>query len=134
MSTEKKIAELFRKEKDDRVSSVAADILRSLVILHGSAWRSDLWDTLTDLWRIKEIDLKGMISREKLVSKALVQLNVLGLVESERRLRSDLSRQEPVEDELHVLKDLKISIKVFAFDSLVARYRSEIMGYGCMSS
>jgi hypothetical protein len=126
---EEKIGEVLKKEKEDHVCSVAADVLRALVILHGSAWQSDLMDTLSGLWSIKGLDLNGMIGREDLVPKAIKMLNELGLIQSEKRLRADLSRQEPVKDELHSAKSLGTLIRVFATDSLIERYRREIMGY-----
>jgi len=133
LSDEEKIYEIIKKEKEDCVLSVASDVLRAMVILHGSAWQSDLHDTLTGLWSMRGLNLDGMISREDLVPKALKHLNSLGLIQSEKKLRSDLSRQEPVKDELHNVKNLRALIGIFASDSLVERYRREIMGYGAIS-
>ncbi|MEM2111167.1 MAG: hypothetical protein QXX08_04740 [Candidatus Bathyarchaeia archaeon] len=132
MSDVEKIYELIKKEKEDSVSSVACDVLRAMVILHGSAWQSDLQDTLTGLWSLSFLTLDRMIDKESLVPEALKQLNVLGLIQSEKKLRSDLSRQEPVEDELHSVKNLRALIVIFGSDHLVEKYRREIMGYGAI--
>ena len=102
MSFKEKINGILNREKEDLGLSVAADVLRALAILHGSAWQSDLMDTLTGLWSIRGLDLDGIIGREQMVPKALKQLSELGLVRSEKRLRGDLSRQESVKDELHL--------------------------------
>ena len=52
-----------------------------------------------------------------------------GMVQSKKMLRADLSRREPVEEELHRIKNLINLIRGFAGDSLIERYRREIMGY-----
>ena len=41
----------------------------------------------------------------------------------------DLSSKEPVKDELHVVKNLGTLMGTFRADSLIGKYRREIMGY-----
>ena len=124
-----KVKEILREEDKNQVLSVAADVLRALVILHGSAWRTDLMDTLTGLWSIKGLDAGGVIDREKALPKALEKLNEVGLLKSERKLRADLGRQEPVEDELYSAVDLISLIRTLSSDHTIDKYRREVMGY-----
>lgn len=132
MSIEDTVNEILKKEKSDQLYSVAADVLRALVILHGSAWQSDLMDTLTGLWSIKSLELDEMIGREDVVPKAIKLLNEKGLVRSEERLRGDLSRQEPVKDELHTATNLITLIRLFTVDSLIEKYKRDVMGYSSL--
>ncbi len=132
MSVKEKISEILKKERKDNVFSVAADVLRAFVILHGSAWQSDLMDTLTGLWSLKELDLDAIIGGENLVPKALNRLSGLGLVESKKSLRADLSRREPIKEELHTVKNLGTLRRIFAADPLIEKYRREIMGYNSL--
>lgn len=129
MSLEVKIREILKEEKENRVLSVAADVLRALVILHGSAWRSDLMDTLTGLWSIKGLDAGDMIDRERALPEALEKLSESGLLRSERRLRADLGRREPVEEELYSAVNLISLIRTLSFDHTIDKYRREVMGY-----
>ena len=132
LSVEDKINKILEKEREDHVLSVAADVLRALVILHGAAWKSDLMDTLTGLWSIRGLNLDDMIRRERLIPEALKELSESGLVRSEERFRSDLSRREPIKDELHSVRNLGALIRIFAADSLIEKYKREIMGYGAL--
>lgn len=125
----KKVDELLKRENDDFLSSIEVDILRALVILHGSAWQSDLMDTLSGLWRLKGLGLDAMVNRARSVSEAIKKLNELDLVESETRSRGDLSRQGPVDDKLYSTKGLWHINSILSGDSLIHRYRREVMSY-----
>ena len=132
MSLEENIRELLAKEKSGDVASVATDILRSLVILGGSAWQSDLLDTLAGLCTVKGIIASGLMGQLGLISKALKRLNDLDLIHSETRLRSDLGRKEPAKEEFHFTDHLQALARVFAADSIIDKYRREIMGYNTL--
>jgi hypothetical protein len=121
--------ELLAKEKMDRISSVSVDILRALVILHGSAWQSDLVDTLSGLWRLKGLGMNDMIDLVHSIPEALKKVEELGLVESEQRPRGDLSSVEPVEDKLYSTKGLWPINSILSSDSLIKKYIREAMNY-----
>ncbi len=125
MSAREKIVEVLKHEKEDPVLSVAADILRALAISYGSAWHSELLDTLVGLWTIKSVDMRMLGNRDELVSKALKRLNELGLVQSEKRPRADLGAKESAKEELHTVKDLQELIKAFTADTTIDKYKQE---------
>lgn len=120
---------LLAKEKRDRISSISVDILRALVILHGSAWQSDLVDTLSGLWRLKGLSMSDMVDLVHSVPEALKKVEELGLIESEQRPRGDLSRLEPVEDKLYSAKGLWPFNSILSTDTLIQRYKREVMSY-----
>jgi hypothetical protein len=121
--------ELLAKEKMDRISSVSVDILRALVILHGSAWQSDLVDTLSGLWRLKGLGMNDMIDLVHSIPEALKKVEELGLVESEQRPRGDLSSVETVEDKLYSTKGLWPINSILSSDPLIKKYIREVMNY-----
>ena len=121
--------ELLAKEKMDRISSVSVDILRALVILHGSAWQSDLVDTLSGLWRLKGLGMNDMIDLVHSIPEALKKVEELGLVESEQRPRGDLSSVEQVEDKLYSTKGLWPINSILSSDPLIKKYIREVMNY-----
>jgi hypothetical protein len=129
----KNLEELMRKEKDDLISSIEVDVLRALVILHGSAWQSDLMDTLSGLWRLKGLRLESMINLGNHVPQALKMLEEMGLIEAEVRPRGDLSRLGPVDDILYSAKGLWHLNSMISGDQLIHRYKRETMGYGSIS-
>ncbi|MGQ9782007.1 MAG: hypothetical protein ACUVQ8_07155 [Nitrososphaeria archaeon] len=111
------------------MTSIEIDILRALVILHGSAWQSDLMDTLSGLWRLKGLRLDSMIDLGGRVPKALKRLEELDLIEAEIRPRGDLSRLGPVDDTLYSAKGLWHLNSIISGDPLIHRYRREVMNY-----
>ena len=121
--------ELLAKEKMDRISSISVDILRALVILHGSAWQSDLVDTLSGLWRLKGLGMNDMIDLVHSIPEALKKVEELGLVESEQRPRGDLSSVETVEDKLYSTKGLWPINSILSSDPLIKKYIREVMNY-----
>lgn len=121
--------ELLAKEKMDRISSVSVDILRALVILHGSAWQSDLVDTLSGLWRLKGLGMNDMLDLVHSIPEALKKVEELGLVESEQRPRGDLSSVETVEDKLYSTKGLWPINSILSSDPLIKKYIREVMNY-----
>ena len=127
--SDRELDELLAKEKQDRISSISVDILRALVILHGSAWQSDLVDTLSGLWRLKGLNMNDMIDLVRSVPEALRKVEESGLIESEQRSRGDLSRLEPVEDKLYSAKGLWPLNSILSSDQLIQRYKREVMNY-----
>lgn len=117
------------ESQDKGCREIEVDILRAMVILHGSAWRSDLHDTLSTIWRLKGLSFRRMVEVSELVPKALEALRRRGLIRWEKRLRGDLSRREPLEDTLYQLEDVREVSETLSGDPVVLRYRDEVMGY-----
>ena len=105
------------------------DVLRAMVLLHGYAWKPDLHDTLSTIWRLKGLDFNQMVEASELIPKVLEKLCQKRILRFERRLRGDLSRSEPLEDTLYCLENERKISEMLSSDPIVLRYRKEIMGY-----
>jgi len=105
------------------------DVLRAMVLLHGYAWKPDLHDTLSTIWRLKGLDFHQMVEASELIPKVLEKLCQKRILKFERRLRGDLSRSEPLEDTLYFLENERKISEILSSDPIVLRYRKEIMGY-----
>lgn len=111
---------------------IQKDVLRAMVILHGAAWKSDLHDTLSTIWRLKKLDFNDMIKASESLQKALEELKSRRILQWEKRFRGDLSRSEPIEDILYYLENVKEVSEKFSSDHIVLKYRSKIMGYNSL--
>jgi len=105
------------------------DVLRAMVLLHGYAWKPDLHDALSTIWRLKGLDFHQMVEASELIPKVLEKLCQKRILKFERRLRGDLSRSEPLEDTLYFLENERKISEILSSDPIVLRYRKEIMGY-----
>ena len=128
-STPQVIRELKSKEETDVLGKTCCDILRTLTVLHGSAWDSDLMTTLNELWRMKTLSEDQISNLQGKIKGALKILNEKKIVVSQKRVRADLSKPHPTEETLHSAPDLIILLREFGGDRDVLRYRREIMGY-----
>ncbi|MEM3573315.1 MAG: hypothetical protein QXJ62_03685 [Nitrososphaeria archaeon] len=118
--------------KVEEFDEIQKDVLRAMVILHGAAWKSDLHDTLSTIWRLKKLDFNEMIKVSERLPKTLEELKSKGILQWEKRFRGDLSRSEPIEDTLYYLENVKEVSDKFSSDSIVLKYRSKIMGYNSL--
>ncbi|MCX8189476.1 MAG: hypothetical protein N3F64_07165 [Nitrososphaeria archaeon] len=121
------------KKKDKEYSKeIEKDVLRAMIILHGSAWKSDLHDTLSTIWRLKKLEFHEMVKASEKLPKILERLRSKKILQWEKRLRADLSRSEPIEDTLYYLENLKEVSDRLSSDHIVLEYRSKIMGYNSL--
>ncbi|MEM0053283.1 MAG: hypothetical protein QXL89_03795 [Nitrososphaeria archaeon] len=118
--------------KVEEFDEIQKDVLRAMVILHGAAWKSDLHDTLSTIWRLKKLDFNEMIKVSERLPKTLEELKSKRILQWEKRFRGDLSRSEPIEDTLYYLENVKEVSDKFSSDSIVLKYRSKIMGYNSL--
>lgn len=123
--TSKKVKGSEKEEFEE----LEVDVLRAMILLHGYAWKPDLYDTLSTIWRLKGLDFHQMIEASELLPKILDKLGRKGILRFERRLRGDLSRSEPLEDTLYFLENEKNISEKLSSDHIVLKYRKEIMGY-----
>lgn len=121
------IKQNMKPEED--FDEIEKDVLRAMIILHGSAWKSDLYDTLSTIWRLKGLDFNEMIKASGRLPKILEDLESKRILGWEKRLRGDLSRREPIEDTLYYLENIKDVSDKFSSDHIVLKYRSKVMGY-----
>jgi len=123
------IRELKSKEETEVLGKTCCDILRTLTVLHGSAWDSDLMTTLSELWRMKNLNEDQISNLQGKIKGALKILNENKIVVSQMRMRADLSKTGPTEETLHSALDFITLLREFGGDRDVLRYRREIMGY-----
>jgi len=123
------IRELKSKEETEVLGKTCCDILRTLTVLHGSAWDSDLTATLSELWRMKNLNEDQISNLQGKIKGALKILNENKIVVSQMRMRADLSKTGPTEETLHSALDFITLLREFGGDRDVLRYRREIMGY-----
>lgn len=128
-STPQTFRELKSSEETDVLKKVCCDILRTLSILHGSAWDSDLLITLNELWRMKRLSDDLICNLQGKIRSALKILNEKKIVISQKRMRADLSGPHPKEEMLHSVPDFITLLREFGGDRDVLGYRREIMGY-----
>ena len=128
-STPQVIRELKSKEETDVLGKTCCDILRTLTVLHGSAWDSDLMTTLNELWRMETLSEDQISNLQGKIKGALKILNEKKIVVSQKRMRADLSKPHPTEEMLHSAPDFMTLLREFGGDRDVLRYRREIMGY-----
>lgn len=91
---ERAIREVLGSEGRGIVERAAADILRALLLLYGSAWESDLMDTLTCLWGIRGMSLEEMGEATSALPAAEKLLAERGLIRVETRYKADLGKSE----------------------------------------
>mgnify|MGYP000002778546 CR=1 FL=1 len=127
----KGIEEILRdliERRDDPVYRAAVDILKALYILYGSAWESELKDTLMGLWSIRGLSLSEVGEIEGRIPEAAEALKKLGVIKVEERFRADLGRSEPIKERFYEINNLTALLRVFSSDQEIDRYRYEILG------
>ncbi|MEM2876226.1 MAG: hypothetical protein QXL67_04675 [Candidatus Bathyarchaeia archaeon] len=123
------IKDLKSRESTDILYKVCCDVLRALMILHGSAWQSDLTFTLEGLWSLRDLTLGEVNDLRGRLDDALNLLNERGIVSSEKRVRASLSPPYSEEEMFHYTESLFTLIREFGSNGSVLKYRKEIMGY-----
>ncbi|MCD6530237.1 hypothetical protein J7L06_08160 [Candidatus Bathyarchaeota archaeon] len=123
------IRDLKEKEEADPLYMVCCDVLRALMILHGSAWHSDLTLTLEEIWGLRDLPFDKAYELRDRVNKAIKLLSERGLILVENRVRASLSSSKPTKEEFYQIKDFFPLLREFGGDKYVLRYRREIMGY-----
>ena len=127
----KGIEEILRdliERRDNPVYRAAVDILKALYILYGSAWESELKDTLMGLWSIRGLSLSEVGEIEGRIPEAAETLKKLGVIKVEERFRADLGRSEPIKERFYEVNNLTALLRVFSSDQEIDRYRYEILG------
>ncbi len=121
--------EIIGEQDRDIVSKAAADLLKSLLLLYGSAWESDLKDVLMGIWSIRNLDLDQIGELQDALSKAEELLCEKKIIEVETRPRGDLGRDKPIQEKFYTTRYLYLLMKLFSGDLEVDRFRYQTQGY-----
>lgn len=125
---EETVREVLRRQEESATYKAAADLLRALVLLYGSAWESDLLDTLSGLWSVRGLELDQMGAIQGELGRAAEMLSQAGVIVVERRLRADLNRATPLEEAFYSARDLSLLLRLFSSDRDIDRYRFMLSG------
>lgn len=126
---EKAILEIIKEQDRDIVSKAAADLLKSLLLLYGSAWESDLKDVLMGIWSIRNLDLEQIGKLQEALPEAERVLSEKKIIEVEVKPRGDLGREEPLLEKFYATGYLYLLMKLFGGDLEVDRFRYQAQGH-----
>ena len=121
MSSKQIIEEILRS--DDELNRLKADILRALTIFNGVSWMSEL---IPDILKIRGYPI-DYLPDEKLLDKALDQLEAANLISVEARRRGDFPSNRIYVDKLIKLRDPETVREVLARDEIYKGYLSRQM-------
>jgi hypothetical protein len=119
-STVDLLRKLKADERSDNLSRMQCDVLRAMTVLGGSAWESDLHDTLSMIWSLREEDDK---LATPMLSKALEFLREKGILGVEKRAKGDLSTEKPAQEAFYRVGDWLTVLRIFGGDKEVVLSR-----------
>jgi hypothetical protein len=116
--------DLLRKlkagERSDDLLRMLCDVLRAMTVLGGSAWESDLHDTLRMIWSLRQEEDKPAIA---MLSRALEFLQEKEILRVEKRARGDLSTEKATEEGFYRARDWLTILRMFGGDKEVVLSR-----------
>jgi len=116
--------DLLRKlkagERLDDLSRMLCDALRAMTVLGGSAWESDLQDTLRMIWSLRQEEDKPAIA---MLSRALEFLQEKEILRVEKRAKGDLSTEKATEEGFYQVEDWLTILRMFGGDKEVVLSR-----------
>ena len=121
MNPKQIIEEILRSSGE--LNKLKADILRALTIFNGVSWMSEL---IPDILKIRGYSI-DYLPGEKLLDKALSQLEAANLISVEARKRGDFPSNRIYVDKLIRLRDPEAVREVLARDEIYKRYLSRQM-------
>jgi hypothetical protein len=121
-STTDLLRELKARERSDDLSRMLCDVLRAMAVLGGSAWESDLHDSLRMIWsqRQEEDKLGG-----SLLPKALEFLQEKQILRVEKRARGELATEKATDETFYRVGDWLAVLRVFGGDKEVVLSRGQ---------
>jgi len=123
---ENEIREILKQEDQGRVNKAAADLLRALLLLYGSAWESELRDMLMSMWSIRGLSLDQVGELQSVLRDAEKMLSEKGIIKVELRYRGDLGESEPTMERLYSTSHLYILMKALSGDRDVDKVRFQL--------
>jgi hypothetical protein len=124
---EQALRDLLRSADKGIIERTAADILKALLLLYGSAWEGDLMDTLAGLWSVRGMGLEEMGEAEAAIPEAEKLLVEKGLIRVEKRYRADLGESGPILEKFILTNHLLLLMRVFSGDVELDRFRHQMM-------
>jgi hypothetical protein len=124
---EQALRDLLRSADKGIVERTAADILKALLLLYGSAWEGDLMDTLAGLWSVRGMGLEELGEAEAAIPEAEKLLVEKGLIRVEKRYRADLGEGGPILEKFISTDHLLLLMKVFSGDVELDKFRYQMM-------
>ncbi|MGQ9639934.1 MAG: hypothetical protein ACUVUB_05740 [Candidatus Bathyarchaeia archaeon] len=116
---DKVLQDLRMGEGDSLHLKVACDILRVLTIMGGSAWETELDQTLLELWSLGEAHHHDLESLQGAVEEALELLRGRKVLSIKRGVRADLETKVQREENLYSICDFTSLLRVFGGDRQV---------------
>jgi hypothetical protein len=114
------LRELKSRERSDDLSRTSCDVLRAMTVLGGSAWESDLHDSLRMIWSLRqEEDRLGAA----VVAKALQFLQDKQILKVEKRNRGELTSGKAAEEAFYRVGEWLALLRVFGGDKEVVLSR-----------
>lgn len=108
------------------VSKAAADLLKALLLLYGSAWESELKDMLMTIWSFRGLNLDEIGTLQSALAEAESMLSEKGIIKVEARLRGDLSKSEPIREKLYSTDHLYLLMKLLSGDRELDKLRFQL--------
>ena len=123
MNSKQIVEEILRSGGE--LNKLKADILRALTIFNGISWMSEL---IPDILKIRGYSI-NYLPDEKLLDKALSQLEAANLISVEARRRGDFPSNRTYVDKLIKLRDPETVREALARDEIYKRYLSRQMEF-----
>ena len=123
MNSKQIVEEILRSSGE--LNKLKADILRALTIFNGISWMSEL---IPDILKIRGYSI-NYLPDEKLLDKALSQLEAANLISVETRRRGDFPSNRTYVDKLIRLRDPETVREALARDEIYKRYLSRQMEF-----
>lgn len=114
------LRELKAGERSDDLSRMLCDVLRAVTVLGGSAWDSDLHDTLRMIWSLRQEEDKPATA---MLSRALDLLQEKEILRVEKRAKGDLATEKATEEGFYRAVDWLTILRMFGGDKEVVLSR-----------
>jgi hypothetical protein len=114
------LRELKSKERFDDLSRMSCDILRAMTVLGGSAWESDLDNSLRMIWSLRQ---KEDTLGTALVAKALQSLQDQQILKVQKRIRGELTSGKATEEAFYQVCGWFTLLRIFGSDKEVVLSR-----------
>lgn len=116
---EEKVSNLFIKASEDDVSSLMLDILRILAVFHGVLWKTEISQDLIKFYKTLG---EPEIINPKMIDIAIKNLEEMGLIRTEQRVRGMAFSTKTYQDLLVHLIDKMTTRKILQKDEKYRKY------------
>lgn len=116
---EEKVSNLFEKARVDNVSSLMLDILRILSVFHGVLWKTEIFQDLIKFYKTLG---EPEIINSRMIDTAIKNLEEMGLIRTEQRVRGMAFSTKTYQDLLIHLEDRMTTKKILQKDEKYRKY------------